>query len=88
MPSSMNTLAFNTNINCGSCVRAVSGTLNQATRISRWSVDTEHQDKVLTVDTDLTPEDVVALVEQAGFDATSRIAAASASPAGAGENNN
>lgn len=62
-------LQFKTTINCGSCIKAVTPTLDQAQGIRSWSVDTEHPDKILTVDTDLSPAQVVALVEDAGFDA-------------------
>jgi copper chaperone CopZ len=62
-------MKFKTNINCGNCVRAVSGMLNQEKRITRWAVDTEHPDKILTVEGGLSPDDVVQTVYQAGFDA-------------------
>jgi copper chaperone len=62
-------LQFKTTINCGACIKAVTPTLDKAEGIRSWSVDTEHPDKVLTVDTDLKPDAVVALVEDAGFDA-------------------
>lgn len=62
-------MKFKTNINCGNCVRAVSGMLNQEKRIASWSVDTEHPDKILSVEGALRPDDVVQTVYQAGFDA-------------------
>lgn len=65
----MSTLKFKTTIHCGSCIRAVTPTLDGAEAIASWSVDTDHPDKILTVETDLPAEGVVALVEDAGFDA-------------------
>jgi len=62
-------MKFKTNINCGNCVRAVSGMLNQEKRIHSWSVDTENPDKILTVQGELSPEEVVQTVFQTGFDA-------------------
>jgi len=62
-------MKFKTNINCGSCIRAVSGALNQEKRIQSWSVDTDNPDKILTVQGDLSPEEVVQTVYQTGFDA-------------------
>ena len=66
----MKTLQFNTNINCGGCIKAVTPTLNGETAISSWQVDTANPNKVLTVTGDVTEEQVLALVEDAGFKAT------------------
>ena len=65
----MNTLRFTTNINCVNCVRAVTPTLNGEPAIASWQVDTENPSKVLTVTTDLTETQVLALVADAGFQA-------------------
>ncbi|MBI1193234.1 MAG: hypothetical protein GC205_08675 [Bacteroidetes bacterium] len=62
-------MKFKTNINCANCIRAVSGMLNQEKRIASWSVDTENPDKILTVQGQLSPEEVVQTVYQTGFDA-------------------
>lgn len=65
----MQTLQFKTNINCANCLRAVSPSLNEAKAIQSWQVDTNNPDKILTVNTELTPAQVAALVEDAGFEA-------------------
>lgn len=65
----MQTLRFKTTINCANCLRAVSPTLNEEKAIESWQVDTNNPDKILTVNTELTPAQVVALVEEAGFEA-------------------
>jgi copper chaperone CopZ len=65
----MNTLKFKTNINCGGCVKAVSPTLNGTAAIEHWQVDTANPDKILTVTGDLNENQVVALVQKAGFKA-------------------
>ncbi|MFD1467519.1 heavy-metal-associated domain-containing protein [Hymenobacter caeli] len=65
----MQTLKFKTNINCGGCLKAVTPALNGAAAIQTWQVDTANPDKILTVNTDLSPAQVQALVEGAGFQA-------------------
>jgi len=44
------TLKYRTNLNCGSCVAAVKPHLDGDPTIRRWSVDTAHPNKVLTVE--------------------------------------
>lgn len=67
--SIMNTLRFNTTINCANCVRAITPVLNSEKTISNWQVDTNDSNKVLTVSGEISAEQVVALVEEAGFEA-------------------
>ena len=62
-------LKFKTNINCGGCIKAVTPALNGEKAIQTWEVDTANPDKILTVNTDLSPAQVEALVEEAGFKA-------------------
>lgn len=62
------TRRYKTNLNCGSCVAAVTPYLDGERSIRRWSVDTADPDKVLTVEGEaVTPETVGRLVEGAGF---------------------
>ncbi|MCB0699669.1 MAG: hypothetical protein H6551_12055 [Chitinophagales bacterium] len=64
----MSELKFKTNINCGGCVKAVSGTLNCNLEIESWNVDVTNPDKILTVKTNtLSPEQVVELINNIGF---------------------
>ncbi len=64
----MSKLQFKTNINCGNCVRGVSGFLNEVSTIEHWEVNTEHPDKILTVEgEDVEAADVVSAVEEAGY---------------------
>ena len=64
----MKTLKFNTNINCGGCIKAVTPTLNQEAGTGNWQVDTANPNKILTVTSDtLTAAQVVQAVEKAGF---------------------
>jgi hypothetical protein len=45
----MKQLQFSTTINCASCIRAVSPTLNAILGEGNWNVDTQNPDKILTV---------------------------------------
>lgn len=63
------TQRFKTTINCANCLRAVTPALNAEPAIAAWQVDTSTPDKVLTVDTTLTPAQVAAVVQEAGFQA-------------------
>jgi copper chaperone len=66
----MKTIKFKTNINCGSCVRAVTPHLNKLEGISEWQVDTNDPDKILEVKSDtVDAENVKATIERAGFKA-------------------
>lgn len=64
----MDKLTFKTNINCGNCVRSVTGFLNEVEGIAHWEVDTANPDKILTVEGDVPAEAVMEAVEDAGFD--------------------
>ena len=65
----MSTIRFKTNINCGSCIRAVTPVLNQEVGANNWQVDTANPDKILTVSTvQATADQVVKAVEAAGFE--------------------
>lgn len=65
----MESLKFKTNINCGGCVKAVSGFLNEVQGISNWAVDTQNPDKILSVEgEDLNVDLVLEAVKDAGFE--------------------
>ncbi len=64
----MTTLQFKTNINCGNCVRTVTGFLDEVEGIEKWEVDTNHPNKILTVNGVITEQQIVTAVEEAGFD--------------------
>ena len=64
----MTSLTFKTNINCGSCVRSVTGFIEEVKGIDHWEVDTENPDKILTVKGDVALKAVVEAVEDAGYD--------------------
>jgi copper chaperone len=69
----MTTLQFNTNIDCGNCIKSVTPFLNAVESIEAWEVDTNNPNKVLSVHTEEPAESVEAAVlgalQQAGFKA-------------------
>lgn len=65
----MKKLQFKTSINCGNCVRSVSGFINEVEGIKNWTVDTDNPDKILTVEVEeVAAEKIIEAVEDAGFD--------------------
>lgn len=69
MLSAMKKLTFKTTINCQNCVRAVSPFLNELPQVKNWDVDTESDQKTLTVEGEqLDQQAVIEAVEFAGFD--------------------
>ena len=64
----MKTLQFKTNINCAGCVAKVTPFLNEENQIEKWTVDTNHPSKILTIDTNrLTAAEIEEKVKKAGF---------------------
>ncbi len=59
---------FTTNINCGSCVRSVTPFLDDVAGVTIWRVDVEDDRKVLSVEGSASPEEIIKMVEDAGFD--------------------
>lgn len=63
------TLKFKTNINCGNCLRTVTGFIQEVKGIDRWEVDLQNPEKILTVQGNfITAQAVMEAVEEAGFD--------------------
>ena len=66
----MKTMKFKTNINCSNCVAKVTPFLDKKTGKGSWNVDTESDDKILTVEnSELTVEDIVKTIKRTGFEA-------------------
>ncbi|WP_162425887.1 heavy-metal-associated domain-containing protein [Pontibacter pudoricolor] len=65
----MKTYKFKTNINCGSCIKAVTPHMNKLEGIT-WEVDTNNPDKILEVKSEtLEASEIKNTVEKAGFKA-------------------
>ena len=58
----METRKFKTNAKCGGC-------LNTAVARNQWDIDLSTPDRVLTITSDLSDDDIVRLVVAAGFKA-------------------
>lgn len=59
---------FKTNINCGGCKATVTPYLDNIEGIQKWEVETDHKDKILTIDADgARKSDIQQAVESAGF---------------------
>lgn len=65
----MNTIQFKTNIKCTGCLAQVSPVLNEAAGKDNWQVNLESPDKILTVNSDLNPEELIDAVKAAGYTA-------------------
>ena len=64
----MSTYKFNTNINCGNCIKSVTPFLNELDNVDAWKVDTENPDKILEVELDDENVTVVEdAIKRAGF---------------------
>lgn len=60
---------FKTNINCNNCKATVTPFLEGDENIVHWEVDLEEDDRILTVETEGSPKEVIETVEKAGFKA-------------------
>ncbi len=59
---------FRTNLNCGRCVTKVKPQLDAEEAITRWSVDLDHPEKVLTIEGEsISPETIQRRLAEAGF---------------------
>ncbi len=66
----MKTLRFTTNINCGSCIRAVTPSLDAQVGVGNWKVNTQVDDKILEIsDTELSASVVIETLDAVGFEA-------------------
>jgi hypothetical protein len=66
----MKTLRFTTNINCGSCIRAVTPSLDAQVGVGNWKVNTQVDDKILEISrTELSASVVIETLDAVGFEA-------------------
>lgn len=60
-----NQFTFKTNINCQGCISKVKPVLDGNPNISKWSIDTENPNKLLTVESEiLSEEDIISLIKK------------------------
>ena len=62
-------IQFKTNINCNNCIAKVTPAIEQNLNIKFWEVDIEDSNKVLTVETEGSAEDVAETIAKAGYSA-------------------
>ncbi|MCZ8354718.1 MAG: cation transporter [Cyclobacteriaceae bacterium] len=60
---------FKTNIKCTGCVAKVTPFLNEAIGDKNWQVDYNNPQKILSVETDIQVDEIIKVVERAGFKA-------------------
>ena len=60
---------FKTTAKCGGCVAKIETSLNTAVARNQWNIDLSTPDRILTITSDLSDEEVVRLVTAAGFKA-------------------
>jgi len=65
----METIKFKTNIKCTGCLAQVGPSLNETVGENNWQVDLSSAEKTLSVQGDLTENEIIAAVEEAGFTA-------------------
>lgn len=66
----MKTLKFKTNLACSNCEARVKPFLDKKEGITSWQVDTDHPDKILTVETEtLEAKDIIKTIKRTGFTA-------------------
>lgn len=65
----MKTSTFKTNAKCSGCVAKIETSLNTAVARNQWNIDLSTPDRILTISSDLSDEEVVRLVTAAGFKA-------------------
>ena len=63
----METQKFKTNIKCSGCLAKVTPSLNEAAGEDNWEVDVNDPQKTLTVVGDISANEVIASVKEAGF---------------------
>jgi len=63
----METMKFKTSAKCGGCEAAIRHKFIGLLNGDQWSLDLNSPDKVLTVTADVSPEEVIEAVKDAGF---------------------
>lgn len=63
-------LKFKTTLNCSGCVSKVQTDFDNNKGIAEWHVDTDHSDKILTINSNgVSEEEVVQIIIKKGFKA-------------------
>lgn len=65
----METIKFKTNIKCTGCLATVTPHLNELAGENKWQVDLDNPQKILTVESDSSENEIIKAVKEAGFEA-------------------
>lgn len=65
----MEAIKFKTNIKCTGCLAKVTPALNETVGQGDWEVDLQDPGKTLTITSDVSVNEVIAAVKEAGFEA-------------------
>ncbi|MDQ6480908.1 hypothetical protein [Dyadobacter sp. LHD-138] len=63
----METIKFKTNIKCGGCIAAVTPFLTAENGFDKWEVDLQSENRVLSVETGKSADEVVEVIKKAGY---------------------
>ncbi len=65
----MNTYQFKTNFKCQGCADKVGKELDKNQHITSWKVDLDSVEKILTIETSLSPSEIQNIIEKIGYKA-------------------
>jgi cation transport ATPase len=77
----MKEITVSTNMHCGRCVEKIGTAFNGQPKIHHWKADVSLPDKPVTVHGDITEDEVIALIQQAGFSVNEKTPVACDMPA-------
>ena len=61
-------LKFKSNIKCQGCINNVTPVLNNIPEIQKWEVDLTHSERILTIEGDVEPQEIVDKLKAIGYD--------------------
>jgi cation transport ATPase len=70
----MKEITVSTNLHCGSCVTRLGKVLDAQPKIDHWKADVTAADKPVTIHGDITREEVINMIQEAGFAVDSKVA--------------
>lgn len=60
-------MKFKTNIKCNGCIQTIRPYLESIKQIKAWAVDLNSPDRVLTVEGEITEDEVIRAIQAAGY---------------------
>ncbi|MBC7745740.1 MAG: heavy-metal-associated domain-containing protein [Flavobacterium sp.] len=65
----MDTISFKTNIKCNGCLATITPFLNKTAGENNWKVDLNDPERILTVESNSSANEIIASITEAGFKA-------------------